>query len=150
MIATPIEAEGLVETLAAFKALDADLRREANSELRTAAKTSARELVGALRAAAAAGPPVAARVARTARVKNDRIPAVQIGGARKVGARGAPASALLWGSEHGPAGDVNRFAVPPSSAGYWIAPTVERFGSSAALANYKRALLDLLLKHKLL
>jgi hypothetical protein len=152
MIATPIEAEGLVETLAAFKELEADLRRTANGELRAAAKTAAGELVGELRAAAGAGPPVARRVARTIRVKNDRIPAVQIGGARKVGATGAPASLLMWGSEHGPgdAADVNRFGVARNVSGYWIAPTVKRFGASAALTTYKRALIDLLRKHKLL
>jgi hypothetical protein len=149
VIATPIEAEGIVETLSAFKGLEADLRRTANGELRKAARTCATELVVELRAAAAGGPPVAARVARSIRVKNDRIPAVSIGGSRKVGTRGAPASALVWGSEHGPAGPVNHFGVPARSSGYWIAPTVTRFGQSAALVTFKRALFDIMRKYKL-
>lgn len=145
MIATPIEAEGIVETLKAFQSLEVDLRRQANGELRTAARTCALELAAELRIAAAGGPPVARRVARSVTVKNDRIPAVAIGGRRRVGMRGAPASVLVWGSEHG-----GRNFARPAGGAYWIAPTVARFGQSQALLAYKRAVVDLLRKYKLL
>lgn len=150
MINTPVEADGLVETLDALKGLDADMRRQANGELRRAAGDSARQIVQHLKAAAASGPPVASRVARTVRVKNDRIPSVQIGGARKVGRSGAPASALLWGSEHGSRGDVDRFAAPLKTSGYWIAPTVAGSGTQAATREYKQALVDIFKRYRLL
>ena len=139
-----VEVDGLLETLKAFQALERDLRSEANAELRSAARTCATMLAGHLaRAAAASGVPVARRVARSIRVKSDRIPVVSIGGPLKVGASGGAAGALVWGSEHGPHGDVNRFAVPASSAGYWIAPTVKAFQGDEAVTVYKRAVYEL-------
>jgi hypothetical protein len=144
-----VELDGIFETLAAFRGLSADLRKEANSELRVAAKTCATVLAGRLsRAAASSGVPVAARVARSIRVKSDRVPVVSIGGATKVGAGGAPAGVLVWGSEQGPKGEVNHFGVPPSS-GYWIAPTVAAFQGAEAIEIYKRAVFDLQRKHGL-
>jgi len=143
--------DGLVETLAAFRGLEADLRRQANGELRAAARTCASELVGELRqAAGACGVPVAARVARSIRVKNDRLPAVSIGGSRKVGKAGAPASVLLWGSEHGPAGDVNHFGVDANAAGYWIAPTTARFKTGRAMDAYRGAVADIMRRYRLI
>ena len=145
-MAKGVEVEGLVETLAAFKALDADLRAEANSELRTAARQAAGVLVGQLQlAAAGSGVPVAPRVAGSIKVKNDRIPAVQIGGSKRVGRRGAPASALLWGSEHGG----HNFAAAAGGS-YWIQPTVQAFQRDEAVTIYKRAIVDLQKRHGLI
>jgi len=59
------------------------------------------------------------------------------------------AGALVWGSERGPASDPNRFAVSPNGGGYWIAPTVERFGRSDAVESYKRAVFDTLHRYGL-
>jgi len=95
------------------------------------------------RAAAQSGVPVAPRVARSIRVKSDRVPVVSIGGPRKVGAGGAPPGALVWGSEQGPKSDPNRFGVAPSP-GHWIAPTVAQFQRAGALATYQRAVFDVL------
>src|SRR5262245_60576018 len=145
-----VEVDGLTETLAAFRGLEADLRRQANGELRAAARECASLLVAELRqAAAASGVPVAARVARSIRVKNDRLPAVQLGGSRKVGRTGAPAALLLWGSEHGPAGDVNHFAVAPNQSGYWIAPTTARFARSRAMTTYRGAVAEIMRRYGL-
>jgi hypothetical protein len=140
-----LEVDGLVETLAATKALERELERPAaNRELRVAGKRCASVLAGELAiAAGASGVPVAPRVARSIRPKSDRIPVVSIGGATRVGARGAPAGVLVWGSEQGPKGDVNHWGVAPSS-GYWIAPTVARFASSGALVAYRVAVADVL------
>jgi hypothetical protein len=130
--AVSVELDGLQETLRSFQGLEKDLRRTANGELRRAAGECASQLVGELQiGAASSGVPVAPRVARSAKVRSDRLPSVAIGGSARVGRRGAPASALVWGSEHGPSGSVNHFGVPPGS-GYWIKPTVERFKSSTA------------------
>jgi hypothetical protein len=131
-----VESEGTLETLAAFRGLEADLRKQANAELRAGARLCAEALVVDLQAAASAsGVPVAARVASSAKVKSDRLPSVTIGGSKRVGRRGAPASELVWGSEHGG----NNFAAPAGGA-YWIKPTVERFGRSRAVAIYRVAI----------
>ena len=150
--APSVELEGLTDTLRAFSGLESDLRKEANSELRTAAGECAADLARALKiAASASGVPVAPRVAGSIRVKRDRIPVVQIGGRTKVGTgKRGNAGALVWGSERGPASDPNRFAVAPSSSGYWIAPTVAAFSEGPALTTYKRAVVDIMRKWKLL
>ena len=115
-----VDAEGVRETVRAFGQLERELRPEANSELRAAAKSAAGVLVTRLKSAAGSSPtPVARRVASTAKVTSDRFPTVTIGGRAKVGAGGAPAGALIWGSEHGG----HNFAAG-SSGGYWIAPAV--------------------------
>lgn len=138
-----VELEGIFETLSAVRGLQADLRNTVNGELRQAADSSARELVVELRASASSsGVPVAPRVARSARVVRDRVPVVSIGGPMRVGDHDGSAGELVWGSEQGPKGDVNHFAVAPSS-GYWIAPAVRRY-SERALANFQRAVYEIL------
>jgi hypothetical protein len=133
-----VELEGAVETVQAIRGVQADLRPTVNGELRDAAGVSADELAGELvSSAGSSGVPVAPRVARSIRVVRDRIPSVSIGGGMAVGARGGRASDLVWGSEHGPSGAVNHFAVAPSS-GYWIKPAVDRYGHRA-LAHFQRA-----------
>jgi hypothetical protein len=145
-----VELEGIFETLKAFQGLERDMRSEANAELRAAARTCATVLAGHLaRSAAASGVPVAPRVARSIRVKSDRIPVITIGGTAKVGRTGAQAGKLVWGSEQGPKGDVNHWAVPPSP-GYWIAPAVRAFQGDQSIEIYKRAIVDLERKHGLL
>ena len=147
-----LEIDGLQETLKAFRQLDADLRAEANGELRDAADHCASGLVVALvSAASSSATPVAARVARSIKVKRDRIPVVYIGGASKVGTgKRGHAGALVWGSEQGPKGDINHFAAAPNPGGYWIAPTVARFGEGPALDTYRRAVGTIMRKHGLL
>ena len=56
----------------------------------------------------------------------------------------------MWGSEHGPKSDPNRFAVAPNTGGYWIAPTVTRFKDSEAVPVYQRAVVDIFKEHGLL
>jgi len=149
-MATPaIEVDGLLETLRAFQGLERDMRRVANGELRDAARTCANGLAVDLRSAAGGGPPVAPRVAGSIAVRSDRLPTVAIGGSRRVGRRGAPAAKLLWGSEHGPAGAINHFAVAANSAGYWIAPTTKAFKSSRAIDIFKRAVFDTMKRWRL-
>lgn len=145
-----VEIDGLMDTLKAFQGLERDLRSEANKELRAAARTCATVLAGHLvRAAAASGVPVARRVAKSIRVRSDRVPVVYIGGAKKVGTgkRGA-AGALVWGSEQGPKSDINHWGVP-AGPGYWIKPAVEAFQRDESVTIYKRAVYELMRKHEL-
>lgn len=126
-----------METLGAVRNVSAELRPGVNNKLRKAADESAAPLAADLaRAAANSGVPVASKVARSIKVKRDRIPVVQIGGGKV-----AP---LVWGSEQGPKSDPNRFAVAPNSAGYWIAPTVARFADGPAIAKFQRAVYEIL------
>lgn len=135
-----VQTTGVEETLRAVQGLERDLRKEANSEIRRAAKESAGMLVVALKAAAASsGVPVAPRVARSIKVVSDRFPTVSIGGSKRVGVRGAPASALVHGSERGGL----HFGVSESAGGYWITPTVRRFEESVAVPQFKRALFEI-------
>lgn len=147
-----LEIDGLQETLKAFGKLERDLRAEANGELRDAADRCASGLVVALvSAASSSSTPVASRVARSIKVKRDRVPVVAIGGAAKVGTgKSGQAGSLVWGSEQGPKGDVNHFGAGPNPSGYWIAPTVTRFGEGPALDTYRRAVGTIMRKHGLI
>jgi hypothetical protein len=144
MAAKGVELEGMTETLKAVRGIkDALERKEANAELRRAARECAGSLAADLaRAAAGCGVPVAPRVARSIRVKSDRLPSVSIGD-RATGP-------LVWGSEQGPKSDPNRFAVSPNASGYWIAPTVARFQGAQAVTIYQRAVVDIFKAHGLL
>jgi hypothetical protein len=145
-----VEVDGLTETLKALRGLEADLRTQANRELRGAARICASGLAARLvRAAETSGVPVAPRVARSIRVKSDRLPVVSIGGPLRVGSGGGSAGALVWGSEQGPKSEVNRFGVEPNAAGYWITPTVDRFQGDEAVEVYRRAVYETLADHGL-
>lgn len=140
-----IDVDGLEETLKAFQTLERDFARpEANVKLRDAAGKCADGAKGELvRSASSSGVPVAPRVARSIRVVRDRMPAISIGGPMPVGAGGGRASDILWGSEHGPSGEVNHFAVPPGS-GYWIKPAIDRFAKGPAVTIFEGAVADIL------
>jgi len=123
---TGVTVIGARETELALNGVAVDLAGA--GPIAEASIATAEELAALLRASAAAsGVPVAPRVARSVTVKQGRRPTVSIGGAQRVGAGGAPAFKLAWGSEHGPAegADVNHFAVP-HGPGYWIKPAVDR------------------------
>jgi len=140
-----IEVDGLFQTLEAIKGLQADLRKDANAEIRVAGREAAEHLAADLRVAASSGPPVARRVAAAIRTKSDRVPTVIIRGTQRVGRRGAIAAKLVWGSE----GGGTNFAAPKNAAGYWIAPTVKRFESGEALTIYKRGVYEVMRRYKL-
>lgn len=141
-----IDVEGLTETLRAFKGLEADIRRQANGELRKAAGECASGLVDALRASASgSGVPVAPRVASSVKVKSDRLPSVAIGGNKRVGIRGGRAGALVWGSEKGG----KHFGVAKSS-GYWIKPAVDRFKANDAIRIYRGEVAAIMRRYGLL
>jgi hypothetical protein len=91
--------DGLNEVLRAFKALP----KEASAELRTASmKIAERHMAPAWRNAALyyAGP-WGEVIADSVKVKRDRVPAVQIGGNRKVLSGGGTATMVRWPSDTG-------------------------------------------------
>ena len=137
-----VTAEGVNETIRAFGRIEADLRPAANSELRTAARQCADDLVGRLRAAAGSSPtPVARLVAASVKVKSDRFPSVTIGG-RGTLPNGGRLGAVVWGSERGG----HNFAAAAGGS-YWIGPTVTAFASSGAVAVFRRALYEIAHRH---
>ena len=146
-VAAPqIDASALFPLLKALSSVDAELRRNSNRRLRQAAATCARDLVGELRSSAAASAtPQAVLVARTARVKSDRVPLVQIGGTRKVGRRKTPAGRLVWGSEHG--GPTFGAA---AGGTYWIDPAVKAFNAGPAQGVYLTEVVGILRDAKVL
>jgi hypothetical protein len=141
-----IDTSDVLPLLEALRGVDVELRRNTNRRLRQAAGDASRGLVPILRGAgAAATTPQAALVARTVRVRSDRLPAVQLGGSRRVGRRGTPAGRLVWGSEGG-----GRNFAAPSGGSYWIAPTVDDYARRGALEVYQRAVAQILHDAKVL
>lgn len=93
--------------------------------------------------------PQTALVLKSITTPRDRLIRVDIGGPKKVGRKygqtisksgkgkvggtGAPAGALLWGSEYGSHSGIdksgrkytNRFSAPKRTSGYWLNPAVE-------------------------
>jgi hypothetical protein len=135
-----IDTRDVLPLLKALNGVERELRLNANRRLRAAAGECARALIVDLRAAAAASAtPQAVLVARAAAVSSDRVPAVKLGGSRRVGHRRTPAGALLWGSERGGP----RFGAP-AGGNYWIDPTVKRFQASRAVDIYRAAVVGVL------
>jgi hypothetical protein len=97
--------------------------------MRAAIQAAGDGLARALVAAAGASPtPQAKLVAQTIHVVQTTQATVQGGGGTGVGSRGTPAAELVEGSEHGG----RNFVAPRNAAGYWIAPTVQRYRESEA------------------
>lgn len=145
-IAITVEPRALQDLFTTLRAFTP----EASQEIRDRAQPMSQKLARALSVAAAfsAAPPQAILVARSISTPRDRLIRVDVGGSKKVGrpyggerdTRGkvrnrqaAPAGALLWGSEHGSRGGVDRagrnqgrrFVKPYLKSGYWINPTVD-------------------------
>lgn len=134
------DTRDLIPLLKALGKVEKSLRDEANARLRQAAGQAAGQLIGELRqSAAGAATPQARIVADSLRIKRDRIVAIQVGGAKRVGSRGTAAGAILWGSEHGG----QNFAAPAGGS-YWIAPAVQRYAGSGAQHVYLAAVNQIL------
>lgn len=124
--------DGLGDILRAFRTLP----KEASADLRTASQAIAdRHMVPAWKNAAAyyAGP-WGEKLAESVRAKRDRVPAVQIGGNRKVFSGGASATMVRYPSD---AGQV-RPSIPPAFTGTdWIGRTREY--QPAAIREWSQA-----------
>jgi hypothetical protein len=145
-IAITVEPRALQDLISTLRLLD----KETSQEVRDKAQPMSKKLAQALTVAAAfsAAPPQAILVARSISTPRDRLIRVDVGGSKKVGRpyggqrnergrvtgrQSAPAGALLWGSEHGSRGGVDRagrnqgkrFVKPYNKDGYWINPTID-------------------------
>lgn len=144
-------------TLRAYLKAIGSLDKEVQDEIRAAAGRMSTDLKDALTLRAMISPtPQARLVARSITTPRDRLPVVKIGGTKKVGRQyqsrekrtgktGKPlpgkkikasAGELLYGSEYGSRGGVDRrgrkmgdrFVVGRNPGGYWIEPTTEIWG----------------------
>jgi hypothetical protein len=114
MAQVEVYVEGLNDVLRAFRALP----KEASAELRTAsARIASEHMVPAWQNAALynAGP-WGQVIADSVRVRRDRVPAVQIGGNRKVLSGGGTATMVRWPSDTGQGRD----SFAPFEATNWI------------------------------
>ena len=135
-----VDTSDVLPLLKALNGVSAELKQNANKQLRAAAGDCARGLIPALVASAASAPtPQARLIAQTARVSSDRVPVLVLGGSRRVGRNKTPAGRLAWGSERGG----RNFAAPPGGA-YWIAPAVDAYGRTRALDTYRGAVAGIL------
>lgn len=106
--------EGLNDVLRAFR----NLPKEASKELRASSKTIAtRHMVPAWQQAARSGAgPWGEMIAQSVKAASDRVPAVRIGGNRKVFSGGASATMVRYPSSSGKA----RGSFAPFEATNWI------------------------------
>lgn len=92
-----VQIEGLRETMRAFR----DLPQEASTELRDASGLIANDMVTWIKNAAMGDSAQSAAVAGTTKAVRDRVPVVQIGGAKKVTSSKAAAYKILFGANFG-------------------------------------------------
>jgi hypothetical protein len=128
------------------------LDKETQGRVRDAAQPLSKRLAGQIMMFGHSSPtPQTALVLQSMTTPRDRLIRVDIGGPKKVGRKygqtmsksgkgkvggtGAPAGALLWGSEYGshPGVDqagrsyTNRFVAGKKDSGYWLNPAVEYY-----------------------
>lgn len=131
-----VKIDGARETLRVFNALP----KVANDELKDRTNEIAAKVAQSAKDAGIAAGSQAALVARTVKVRRDRVPSVQAGGSTPLGRHGAPAFSLLFGSEFGmniasgwfhksrffPDWDHFQYHEHTGQQGAWFFPTVER------------------------
>lgn len=93
-----VRIEGARETLRVFK----DLPKEASKELRERSMVLAQSLATSAQSAARSDQSPQARLfAPTIKPRRDRVPVIVAGGSKRVGRRGVPTWAILFGAEFG-------------------------------------------------
>jgi hypothetical protein len=132
-----IEVIGLKETLRAFNRYG----KEANGELRDAARKIADVVASRAAAAGRADSRQSAAVAGTVRSRRDRVPVIVAGGAKKVTSSKAKASDVLFGAEFGSRA-LPQFRPHRGRQGYWLWPTI-RANLPDMAASYERTLVEL-------
>lgn len=135
-----IQAEGLTETLSAFRKLPKD----ATKALRDGTLEISQKLAAKARQAAMSDfAPQSKLVAPTVKAVKDRVPAIQAGGAKRVGRHRVPAYKVLFGSEFG----ANRYPQFHRShqgqEGAWFFPIVEA-NQAQVMAQWRKAADDII------
>ena len=133
------------------------LPKESQDEIRTQAQTMSKRFAGQLFMYSQSAPaPQTRLVAQTISTPRDRLIRVDVGGSKKVGRKyggevsksgkgkvrqeGAPAGALLWGTEYGSHSGVDslgrrytdRFKAAPKKSGYWLTPATDYYAPIVA------------------
>lgn len=134
-----VRVEGAQQTLAAFRALPKD----ASDELRTAATALSTLLASKIAAAGQAEGRQAAVLAQTVKPKRDRIPALEVGGTKKLfkgkkDGSNREAFRALFGSEFG-SNRGHGFKRHVGKGSYWIWRTVEENQAEIAAEWHKAA-----------
>lgn len=147
MAGTTIRIDGLDECLAAFKGLQSDLRREANGELRAAAREIASDLIPML---GGSGAPQEAALLASLGPRSDRLVTVAVVRKPKLsGLKRTPANvakgAVFWPVEIG--SDYPAFGGP--ATGSLVARHRDAI-ARAAIPRYTAALASILRKHGLI
>jgi len=125
--------EGLNEVLRAFRALP----KEAAKELReSSVQIAEKYMVPSWKEAALGAGPWGPKIAESVKVKRDRIPAVQIGGNKKVFSGGASATMVRYPSDKGDQaraakGARNRMPAAFRSGTDWISQARRGYASEA-------------------
>jgi len=121
-----MEIDGLAPTLRAFNTYGKD----ANRELRDASGEIARKTSEQATARGSGIGRQAALAASSLRVARDRVPAVQMGGAKRVGHRSTPVGVLIFGAEFGGRGRSTTMQFLPHRGrdGYFLFPTIRARG----------------------
>ena len=137
MAITEAYVDGLNEVLRALRALP----KEANDEMRKASQDIAEKYMApAWRDAAQNAGPWGPKIAESVKVRRDRVPAVQIGGNRRVFSGGATATMVRYPSDSGQ----KRDSWAPFEKTDWI--TLSRGYQEPALREWAKAVDDVVRK----
>lgn len=121
------EVEGLNDVLRAFRTLD----KEGNAELRNTVQGITQKHAEALRRAGANNPDKRVQqVSQTTKAARDRVPTVQVGGAKRIqvsrGGTLPTAGDLVFGTEFGAEpGGTNAWRFPPATTSIWLFATLK-------------------------
>lgn len=138
-----IKLDGAREILAAFR----QLPKDASASLRTRTLELSKVLADRAAQAARSDSRQSALLAGTVKATRDRVPSVQVGGARRVGRNRAPAWGILFGSEFGMNSRSGWYAAPRYDSspgdqyrenrgrqGYWFFPIVDEHSDDISRA----------------
>jgi len=132
-----VKVEGLRETLRACNKLG----RDANRELRNAARDIATATAREARAEGMGMSALQRLAASSVRSGSDRVPKILSGGGARVGHKRTPVGSIFFGAEFGGGAKVTTRQFPRhrGQAGYFLWPTIRK-RKNRDLALYQRAL----------
>ena len=142
--AATIDVQGHQETVRAFRRYARSVDH-GSSDLRAAAGRTAAGLAGRIQTALTSdGDPRSPVLALTVRVKRDTVPAVTMGGSRKLFSAGTqqniiPAGRVLFGTEFGAHSKIGGYRSHSGRVGYAIFPTI-RSAEDITIREYRQEL----------
>ncbi len=123
-----LEIEGLADAIKLLKTFDKTMNQEAREASQRIAQRESERITAAARRSS----PQSALVASSVRVRRDRMPAIAVGGGKKVAVSGPrksrpSAGDLFFGAEFG-AMAYKQFRIHRGREGYWFWPTLRDDG----------------------